>query len=637
MIRQLIYSTMKYFIVSVGIVLFFALQFTNAKDELKSAARHTLMFGGIGTIAVLLLLFTRKVEFQTNGNILVKYNGTASEVTIPAGITEIGRLAFQDCDSITKITIPNGVKLIREGAFANCTNLETVEIPQTVEWIEARAFAYDFKLENVSLPDVLKELDDELFYGCESLRNVNIGKKVEWIGNYAFYQCKRLEDITIPPNVKSIGNSSFSGCESLHDVSLPQSSFDIGINAFANCKSLKEITLPSKMTYVNTGAFWNCISLETVELPEHATSIGDRAFYKCISLKKCDLPDDLMYIGNEAFYECTSLENITLPSTIYIYRTVSDSKSDVDKRESAGRCWIGADCFSGCIQLSNVYIPEHVTISPTAFYGCTSLRKLEVAENHSLYKTVGNVLYSKSGTQLIIYPSGLKQTTFTIPDSVRSIEEKAFSGNSHIRSVIAGSRLRTIGNGAFCNCKGLKTIELDEKLETISEEAFSGCSSLEQINIPKMCKFDVSAFYECASLKNILVNPYNENYRSKNGVLFDIKYQTLLLYPAGKGEECYEVPQSVKTIAKYAFAGNTNLTEIVLPDGVSEIEYRAFSKCTSLKMISMTDSIEIMASEIFYGIENQVSLTIQAETKKCIPIIYAENVGIEYDWIKQGF
>lgn len=596
------------------------------KQVLKNATKHILIFLAIAIVTVLLLTY-KKDEFLVRDMTLVKYNGTATDVTIPPGIIEIGRLAFQDCDSIVKITIPDGVKYIREGAFANCTNLKTVVIPQSVETIEARAFACDFKLEKVFLPDKLKELNNEVFYACEALREIEIGPNVEWLGNYVFYQCKSLETIVIPRKVKSMGDSVFSGCENLSRITLPPRDFEMGINGFANCKSLKKIILPRNMKSINTGTFWNCTSLEFVDIPKHITSIEDRAFYRCSSLRTITFPKKITYIGSEAFYKCENLTNITLPR-------VFESKEDSKQGEIISNCQIGADCFAGCIKLDNVYIPEHVMISSTTFFGCSSLQNVEVAPKHLRYKVIDGVLYSRNTYQLILYPCGLVQKTFIIPDSVRSIKEKAFSGNSHIQFVTAGSKLKTIETGAFFGCERLKDIQLNGKLEDISAEAFRGCSSLKQLFIPEKCNLDISAFYDCPSLEDVTVDSNNDDYQSVDGVLFDSSYQTLLLYPASKGGEYYNVPKTVTTISEYAFAGNDQLSELNLPDGVCQIERRAFSKCTSLQRVAMTDSVEIMASEIFYGIEDTVSLTIKAKTKKCIPIIYAENVGVRYKWIK---
>ena len=62
------------------------------------------------------------------------------EVTIPAGVTEIGEVAFPGFSSLTRVTIPEGVTKIGEGAFHGCSSLTSVTIPASVTSIGDWAF-----------------------------------------------------------------------------------------------------------------------------------------------------------------------------------------------------------------------------------------------------------------------------------------------------------------------------------------------------------------------------------------------------------------------------------------------------------------------------------------------------------------
>ncbi|MCL2215121.1 MAG: leucine-rich repeat domain-containing protein [Treponema sp.] len=93
-------------------------------------------------------------------------------VTIPAGVTEIGSSAFENCTGLTSVTIPNSVTSIGGSAFA----------------------------------------------GCSGLTSVTIGNSVTSIGNNAFYNCSGLTSITIPSSVTSINYQAFSGCSNLTSV-----------------------------------------------------------------------------------------------------------------------------------------------------------------------------------------------------------------------------------------------------------------------------------------------------------------------------------------------------------------------------------------------------------------------------------
>lgn len=101
------------------------------------------------------------------------WNRDMKSVTIPNGVTKIGKLAFAECRSLKNITIPNSVTEIEERAFANCSSLESVAISTSVTKIETLTF-----------------------YGCSKLKSVTIPSKVTMVGWGAFRLCDSLKNIT---------------------------------------------------------------------------------------------------------------------------------------------------------------------------------------------------------------------------------------------------------------------------------------------------------------------------------------------------------------------------------------------------------------------------------------------------------
>ena len=81
-------------------------------------------------------------DFVIEGTVLVKYQGTAKDVVIPAslGITEIGERAFRSNMDITTVKIPAGVTIIGDGAFSYCRNMVSIIIPASVTTIGDGAF-----------------------------------------------------------------------------------------------------------------------------------------------------------------------------------------------------------------------------------------------------------------------------------------------------------------------------------------------------------------------------------------------------------------------------------------------------------------------------------------------------------------
>lgn len=124
-----------------------------------------------------------------------------SEITIPTGISEIGRSCFSEFNGIRKVIIPKGIKTICSGAFLKCRNLEEVSLPDTLISIEDGAFSGCQKLKHIELPESLKTIGSFAFYGCENLRNITLPFSIEKIGYGVFVNCKKLMSVIIPDNL----------------------------------------------------------------------------------------------------------------------------------------------------------------------------------------------------------------------------------------------------------------------------------------------------------------------------------------------------------------------------------------------------------------------------------------------------
>ena len=69
-----------------------------------------------------------KQEFVIETGALTRYKGPGGDVTIPKGVTKIGRWAFEGCTGLTSVTIPEGVTEIGRHAFYGCKKL-TIHAP----------------------------------------------------------------------------------------------------------------------------------------------------------------------------------------------------------------------------------------------------------------------------------------------------------------------------------------------------------------------------------------------------------------------------------------------------------------------------------------------------------------------------
>lgn len=357
------------------------------------------------------------------------------------------------------------------------------------------------------------------------------GILVKNIENNAFYNADFIESIIIPNSVTDIGVSAFYGCKNLTNINIPNSVTNIGNSAFYDCNNLTSIVIPDGVRFIADSAFSSCISLTRIELSNNVTNIGNSAFNDCYNLKSIELPNSVTKIGDEAFYGCSNLTNINIPNTVTS---------------------IGDKAFNECYNLTNINIPNSVTnIGISPFNICTSLKSINVSENNNYYKSIGGNLFSKDGKTLIKYVNNKDESSYIIPNSVKSVAECAFSGDINLTNINIPNSVTSIGDEAFSECTNLTSIEIPNSVTSIGKGAFS-FTSLTSIVIPNsVTSIGERAFSGCSSLTNI------------------------------------ELPPNLLSIGAYSFDGCTNLANINIPDSTTCIEIGAFSCCYNLKSITL--------------------------------------------------
>ena len=260
---------------------------------------------------------------------------------------------------------------------------------------------------------------------------------------------------------------------------------------------------------------------------------------------------------------------------------------------------IGDRAFFGCSGLTSVTIPDGVTsIGDVAFYGCSGLTSITIPNSVT---SIGESAFYGC----------FSLASVTIPDGVTRIGELAFGRCSSLTSITIPNSVTNIGDASFESCSGLTSITIPNGVTSIGDRAFSGCSGLTSITIPaSVTSSGNGAFYRCSGLTAVHIS----DLAAWCGVSFGFDSNPLAYahHLFLNGEEVTElvVPNGVTNIGAYAFYGGTGLTSIMIPDGVTSIGDYAFSGCTGLASITIPDSVTSIGDYAFSGCTGLASATI---------------------------
>ena len=317
---------------------------------------------------------------------------------------------------------------------------------------------------------------------------------------------------------------------------------------------------------IGNGAFRGNSRLRAVIFPDAVTRIGSNAFRDCKNLTSIQLPAGLTELGAMAFGNCVGITEITIP------KGVAAARIDAYAH--------GRGPFGNCANLSAVTFENGITRIPA---------------------------------NLFSYCTGKIETE--LPDTVTEIEYNAFEG-SGLLSIRIPDTVTAIGNYAFNNCQGLTEIQLPAGLTELGTMAFGNCAGITEITIPKSvtaARIDAYAhgrgpFGNCANLSAVTF---------ENGItripanLFSCctgKIETVLPdtvteigYNAFENSGLFTIklPEKLKKIQSYAFAGCGNLSSIIIPGTVTSIESSVFSGCSALTTVRIPESVTEMGESVF--------------------------------------
>ena len=508
---------------------------------------------------------------RENYNYWSTLDKTAPTVDIPEYITLIPVKAFYNRTTLTGVTIPDSVTVIHNNAFTGCSNLRHIFIPASVTTIIGASYSH------APFDGTGATLYCEVRTSQEKWEEYwNYGANVKWGHSREEYlEWCDLDlsgpDLVIPEGITSIPYRAFEYRSDLASVMIPETVRTIGDEAFVYCQGLTDITLPEGVETIGSGAFSNCTALLSVSIPASVTEMSDSMFQGSNNILYFWVDDLSSTYATDVFgvlYNKDTTRLVRVPGALEGSYEIPDSVTT-----------IGPGAFQGCDGLKWVFIPDSVTTMEEDSYSSGAGSFADTAAYLNIFcaaseKPSGwpeswnssrSAFFGCSGDE-IEYWDKLDKTAsvIEIPAGIAAIPNEAFAGCTGLTDVIIPEGVTGIGINAFKDCTGLTRIWIPATVQSIYSEAFSGCES----NLKIYCSFAPPPEEGIPSGWSSIAG-YEINYGYTRA--------DMLLWPSvDRTAADVVLPDGIESIVAGAFMNSTTLKSITVPESVTSIGYQAF-------------------------------------------------------------
>lgn len=324
------------------------------------------------------------------------------------------------------------------------------------------------------------------------------------------------------------------------------------------------------------------------------TEIGDGAFRNAEFLTSVTLCSTIVKIGASAFENCIKLESVKIPSNV---------------------AEMGSRVFAGCTSLASVtFVGNKLSEIPnSAFYNCSSLKDVIVPGN---VKAIRSLAFAGSGLKSISIGPELKlfePFAFEGCRSMTSVKISDLRAWCDIDILNASDNPLYYAHTLILNNQAIEYLEIPESITTIKPFIFAGCRA-NKLNIPSsVTTVDLSAFLNCHYITDVVIPNSVTELITTNINEDEHPFPNMVYLRIGK---------NVKKVPSLVFGYSYRLRELVLLDGVEELDYDTF-KYSKVVNVVLPSTAKILRSS-FNNCNNLESVTINAGLKVMDHNVFAQ-------------
>ena len=470
-------------------------------------------------------------------------------------------------------------QLRRKPYYENLTSVDLSDVKILLSG-NSKQNSYTYIQDGQECTDVMPSADaipESMFESCTSLIRMILPASLKQIGNRAFYGSSLLT-VDIPQSVERVGRQAFQGCRHLLRVYLYGSPM-IGRDAFKDTPKLSDVYVEPAVPFtIDANAF------DRYDFTLHAhvyNSDQDGAPWN--KIKK-----NVSMVGKLAS---------TAPVTYHLDEpgTLSDwsrwpSELDVDTISD--------------LKVTGKLYPSDIFWLKSHMFGRnenSALRRLDLSEaelvmadnveNNTYTNGFGETVAVRSESDFADIFKGCGGLDFLgLPNGITDVPSQCFTYSSTAIEMSIPKTVRSIGYSAFSHDKALSVLDIkDGAITSLGITAFWNCTSLMSISLPNsITQIGVRCFYGCSSLRKALVP-------------FGVDNLEMGIFEDCASLEFVRIGHSSKptTIDVGAFSGCTSLKTVLMTNTITSFGRLCFNGCTSLEVLNIPESVTEIGERCF--------------------------------------
>lgn len=344
----------------------------------------------------------------------------------------------------------------------------------------------------------------------------------------------------------------------METVSVEKGVTGIGEYAFSSYTAAT-IELPEGLERIGVYAFAQSECFSEIKIPDSVKSIGSGAFCRCIGLEKATLPQKLTELSDSLFEDCAGLTEVNIPQSVTA---------------------IGENAFKGCKALAVISIPDGVkTIGKEAFASCAAVEELKIPTG---VERIGESAFKGTNIESVIF-DGTKERWTAIGGETSGIDIEKIRHSCDKGSAWLSNGGEHWHECSWCGKVSDKAAHEDEGdgtckvcgaglTDVLAEGTISGLNwSLARSGV-----LTISGSGELPELAN---DGTSVPWKKHSDIIIEVV-----------------IKSGVTGVGSGAFTGCTALKKVSISDTVKKLDLNAFSGCTALEAFAVEDGNEAYAS-----------------------------------------